>query len=656
MRETVRKITSFSLVGGGIFVAGQLMLRLLVSGLWWNASIANACVQIASVWLNYRLNQTHTWRGAIGCNQARRFISTRILTTLLSLELFNAFTTIGLGFQLASSFGVIAGMAVNFIVADRWVFKPSRTTLIDHDLSLGWRTGLTVLVGLVAIVTALRVKMADLFLPALMVSLSLIAAVAAILYLTVLVYGHRNDESYDGLALRPLAGDRRQEKFAVLMPARHELGIYGRTILNAYLTQSNHGQFRLIPVICHDDPNAIRVAMAAANLINRLPRHRQPLFDDAGLWSELERDLEDLSLDGSSLSDDDLQAIASWRDSDAMVQVIVFPLLGGQNSSKPLQMNYALTQIASDDYTVFTIVDAESQIQPGLFDYVDQAFQDHSEVSVIQGAVQLMDPVYHGTRRQQLRQRLTQWYAWHNLLEYYRLNAGQMPFQQNNNFVPLCGNTVFIRSDMIHAAGGWPETLTEDCALGVLLTARYQVKVLSFYMPQVATREETPPTMHDLIKQRTRWTQGFLQSLLQGEWRLLATRRQRLLALWILTSPFTQATVTPLLLLTVATAGFRLFVSPPFLVMIMFAPLMAMLVVVILQLSQLHDYGRDYSRNVPWYVYAQVVVTMIPYQVMLSYAAIRAVARHYAGNLEWQSPARTGDHFYMSLPIRETVS
>jgi hypothetical protein len=54
--------------------------------------------------------------------------------------------------------------------------------------------------------------------------------------------------------------------------------------------------------------------------------------------------------------------------------------------------------------------------------------------------------------------------------------------------VPLGGNTVFIRRELMVRAGGWPDNLAEDCALGVLLCTRYDAKVVAAYEPHFAIR------------------------------------------------------------------------------------------------------------------------------------------------------------------------
>src|SRR5258708_25547253 len=61
------------------------------------------------------------------------------------------------------------------------------------------------------------------------------------------------------------------------------------------------------------------------------------------------------------------------------------------------------------------------------------------------------------------------------------------------------------------------------------------------YDDRYVTREETPPTLSQFIKQRTRWSQGFLQTLLKGEWRRLPRLGQRLLAVYTLGFPAIQA-------------------------------------------------------------------------------------------------------------------
>ncbi|MEB0161254.1 glycosyltransferase family 2 protein, partial [Pseudomonas sp. AH2 (2023)] len=77
-------------------------------------------------------------------------------------------------------------------------------------------------------------------------------------------------------------------------------------------------------------------------------------------------------------------------------------------------------------------------------------------------------------------------------------------------FIPLGGNTVFVTRDRLEWSKGWDDQcLAEDCELGVRLSSD-GAKVVVAYNPEYVTREETPPTLKSLYKQRTRWNQGFL--------------------------------------------------------------------------------------------------------------------------------------------------
>ncbi|GFJ96705.1 glycosyltransferase [Phytohabitans rumicis] len=201
-------------------------------------------------------------------------------------------------------------------------------------------------------------------------------------------------------------------------------------------------------------------------------------------------------------------------------------------SNKPRQLNAALAEATG---TVAGVVDAEDDVAPGLLARVDALFRQ-TGADVVQGGVQLMT----------LGRRPRDWFKVHNVLEYFFWFTSRMFYQVMCGFVPLGGNTVFIRRELMIRAGGWPDNLTEDCALGVLLCTRYGAKVVAAYEPELVTREEVPQTIHSrsqgsLFWQRVRWNQGFLSILLQGDWLRLPTLRQRALAGYILATPFLQA-------------------------------------------------------------------------------------------------------------------
>ncbi len=637
-RPHLRKLSSFAFIGLSVFAGVQLVVTLLVDGLYWLPMYASAFTLAISIWVNYRLNQHFTWQHHESRGQAARFIMSRLGTLVLTLLVLHTLLSAGMHYQPANVIGVVIGMGANFVLADRWVFlaRPAR----NHSVVLGWRSATTYLAAIVGFIALLRLMAAGLFTPMLFVSLSALAFGVAVWQLVAVLYGMRHINSYANLRPDASSGEA-VEYFAALMPAREELDVYLHSILKAVLTQQEHPNHRFFPVVCDDDTNSIRVALTAITVLEEWVANGK-LGTLGQLQYRVDQLFARLELNNHPLSGDELQRITQLREENALVQVIILPLMG-LDPSKPLQLNYAFRLLEGEGFSAFTIIDAESMVQGGLYRYVDRVFQDNPDATVIQGAVQLIDPTFSGTRWQRLGQSVRRWYSWLNLLEYYRLNNGQLPFEVDNKFAPLCGNTLFIRTEWLRKTGGWPLTLTEDCHLGLLLSAMPGVRILSFNDPALATREETPPTLGTLIRQRTRWTQGFLQSYLSGEWRNLPTARQRLLAVWILANPFLQALSAPLLPLTVAIMVWHLFSSPPVLVLLMFVPLLAMGVGGALQLIQLHDYGVQYDRHIAWYVYLQVMVTQTPYQWVLSYAAFRAVFRQFSGQMNWERTARAGD-------------
>src|SRR3984957_10957687 len=120
-----------------------------------------------------------------------------------------------------------------------------------------------------------------------------------------------------------------------------------------------------------------------------------------------------------------------------------------------------------------------------------------------------------------------------------------MAFHASTGFVPLGGNTVFIRRELLERAGGWPLSITEDCALGVRLSAEFGAKVATAYSARLTTREETPPSIFNkevgsLFWQRDRWIRGFIEQFIPGRWPSMPPPRHRVLGGFHLDSPSPQ--------------------------------------------------------------------------------------------------------------------
>ena len=104
---------------------------------------------------------------------------------------------------------------------------------------------------------------------------------------------------------------------------------------------------------------------------------------------------------------------------------------------------------------------------------------EESGADVVQAGVQLMN--VH-----------TNWWSLRNCLEYYFWFRSRLHFHAEKRFIPLGGNTVFTRTELLREVGGWdPNCLAEDCEIGVRLSTRGAVVAVA-YDPQAVTREETP--------------------------------------------------------------------------------------------------------------------------------------------------------------------
>ncbi|WP_405678801.1 glycosyltransferase [Streptomyces sp. NBC_00868] len=296
-----------------------------------------------------------------------------------------------------------------------------------------------------------------------------------------------------------------------------------------------------------------------------------------------------------------------------------------ETKNKPKALNTALPSCRGDIVGVF---DAEDQVHPELLSHVDHAFRS-TGADVVQGGVQLIN--FHSS-----------WYSLRNCLEYFFWFRSRLHLHAEKGFIPLGGNTVFVRTDVLREAGGWdPNCLAEDCDLGVRLSSVGK-KVVVAYDSDMVTREETPGSLLSLLKQRTRWNQGFLQVYRKKDWQQLPSRGQRWLARYTLMTPFMQAASGVIIPLNFAVAVFL--DVPVGIAIITFLPMITAMVTFVFEIVGLHDFGRQYGLPVRFSHYVKLVVGGPFYQVMLAGAAIRAVWREQRGQSEWELTSHTGAH------------
>jgi cellulose synthase/poly-beta-1,6-N-acetylglucosamine synthase-like glycosyltransferase len=248
---------------------------------------------------------------------------------------------------------------------------------------------------------------------------------------------------------------------------------------------------------------------------------------------------------------------------------------------------------------------------------------------IVQAGVQLMD--FQST-----------WFAVHNVLEYFFWFKSRLHFHARVGMVPLGGNTVFMRRKLIEMVGGWDEQcLTEDADIGIRLSTLGEPITIT-YDAAHATREETPPTLAQFIKQRTRWNQGFLQVLRKRIWTRFPRRSQRCLAAYTLTYPFVQSLFGLLWVpALICTFALKLNVA---VAMISLLPLYALVFQFAACLLGLFDFARAYRLKVRLRDLIVFTISFLPYQILLSLGAIRAVYREQRGRTNWEKTAHTGAH------------
>lgn len=352
-----------------------------------------------------------------------------------------------------------------------------------------------------------------------------------------------------------------------------------------------------------------------ATTINRVVRARYPASllqvivvcsaDDTGTIDKAAEKFEELSRDGF-----------------VNLELVVYdqpPI------NKPHGLNQALQRAWGD---VVTIFDAEDEIHPDIFTVVNTVMTTE-QVRVVQAGVQLMN--YQSN-----------WYSTFNVLEYFFWFKSRLHYHAKYGSIPLGGNTVFFARQLLLRMGGWDVTnLTEDAEIGLRLSALGE-KVRVVYDDRYVTKEETPPTLEQFIKQRTRWNQGFMQTLRKGTWRNMPDRRQRFLAVYTLAFPHLQALLG--IYLPVALLMMFFMKAPVVVTLASFLPVLLLGAHYVAAAVGLYEFTEAHGMKPSRWVVAKMAFTWLPYQLVLSYAAVRALRRHAAGLQNWEKTQHVGAH------------
>jgi cellulose synthase/poly-beta-1,6-N-acetylglucosamine synthase-like glycosyltransferase len=293
--------------------------------------------------------------------------------------------------------------------------------------------------------------------------------------------------------------------------------------------------------------------------------------------------------------------------------------------NKPHGLNIGLRHATGD---VVTIFDAEDEPHPDILNIVNTVMV-REQAEVVQCGVQLMNYA-------------DRWFSALNVLEYMFWFKSRMHYHAAVGMIPLGGNTVFFRRALLIQAGGWDQAcLTEDADIGIRLSAQ-GVHMRVIYDHRYVTREETPPTVGQFIKQRTRWNQGFLQILGKGDWLHLPTWPQRLLALYTLGFPLIQALTMVYLPISLWLMFFGKL--PILLALISSLPVYVLSIQIIISLVGLYEFTAVHRARPAPLALIWMLVAYMPFQWLLGLAALRAVWRLLRGVNNWEKTRHIGAH------------
>jgi len=300
--------------------------------------------------------------------------------------------------------------------------------------------------------------------------------------------------------------------------------------------------------------------------------------------------------------------------------------------NKPNGLNHGL-QFARND--VVCIFDAEDEPHPEIYHIVNTVML-RDEADVVQSGVQLMNID-------------STWFSALNCLEYFFwFKSGLRFFANQLQVTPLGGNTVFFKRSWLNRIGGWDDRLlTEDADIGVRLVLQ-GARLRIVYEARHVTQEETPATIEQFVRQRTRWSQGFLEILFKFDWWRLALLRQKLGAVYILMNPIFQAAMVvylPVGLYILFTQQVNVALA-----VLSYIPLAMLLMQLLVNLTGIREFAAAYNKRLSTWFLLRMVIVFYPYQLVLAAASFRAAYRYLTGHHGWEKTTHSNLHRRAPVP------
>jgi len=167
------------------------------------------------------------------------------------------------------------------------------------------------------------------------------------------------------------------------------------------------------------------------------------------------------------------------------------------SDGKPPALNYAFKWTKGEIIAVF---DADNVPEPDVLLKAARSFQDPS-IAAVQGKLCSINSDEN---------MLTKIVSFEEVVLYEFYPQGKTALELSNH---LSGTCNFIRHELVKKIGGWDEnSWTEDMEISArLLETNHSIK----YDPDVRSWQETPASLTEFIKQRTRWYRGSMEVVLR---------------------------------------------------------------------------------------------------------------------------------------------
>lgn len=126
LRRHWARFTSFSLIGGLIFIGGLALQAALTGGMHVHPFISYVAQAVVSIEASFLLNRWLTWRrrGTSFWPAFLRFNAQKVLTVTANLVLYAGLLKFGVNYLVANVLLTAAFTIVNYVAGDRFVFVP----------------------------------------------------------------------------------------------------------------------------------------------------------------------------------------------------------------------------------------------------------------------------------------------------------------------------------------------------------------------------------------------------------------------------------------------------------------------------------------------------------------------------------------------------